>query len=439
MTSATSNTFLDQTLPAWQQQFDHLARRIARLLPRVEVRQQAKDYLKALLSPIERKNSWQVAEGVGHTTPYKVQHLLGRSRWDADAVRDEVRSYVVTHLGEQDGVLILDETGFLKKGDKSCGVARQYSGTAGKTENCQIGVFLCYASSKGQALIDRALYLPEGWTQDEPRCHKAKVPAGTRLVTKPKIGRQMLERAFAAAVPCRWVTADAVYGNDRSLQLWLQERGQAHVLAVTGQEMVYTGSGGHRVKALLSAIPEAAWQRLSCGAGAKGERLFEWAWLEVNQGQGPAWKAWLLVRRSLADPSERSAFRAFAPADTPLEALVQAAGRRWGIECAFEQAKGEVGLDQYEVRSWQGWHRHVTLAMAALAYLAVVRAGELDARAVREVVREWDATREATKGGPLFPGRKTGSTGSLGTFKQARGLSPSRPQDRLVSGRPASG
>ena len=396
----TTDVFLAQTLPDWQRAFDTLINRTGQHLPRLELRQQAKGYLQALLSPIERKNGWQMAEGLGHQTPYGLQHLLGRSHWNADRLRNEVRDYVAEHLGEQDGVLIIDENGFLKKGDKSVGVARQYSGTAGRIENCQIGVFLAYASSKGQALIDRALYLPKEWAEDSVRCQKAGVAEQVTFRTKPKMARQMLEQAFAAGVPARWVTADSVYGNDRSLQLWLQERGQAHVLAVTGQEMVTIGWQQYRVKDLLPTIAEDAWQRLSCGAGSKGERQFDWAWQEVNQGQGTDWKAWLLVRRSLSDPQEMTALRAFAPADTPLATLVRVAGRRWGIECCFEQAKGEVGLDQYEVRSWHGWHRHVTLSMAALAFLALVRCIE-------------------GKKGLTFPSKKAGS---LARFKQARGL-----------------
>ena len=396
----TADAFLDHTLPDWQRAFDTLTNRTGQHLPRVELREHAKAYLQALLSPIERKNGWQMAEGLGHQTPYKLQHLLGRSRWEADALRDEVRDYVAEHMGQEDGVLIVDETGFLKKGDKSAGVARQYSGTAGRIENCQIGVFLCYASSKGHALIDRALYLPKEWTQDKQRCRKVGIPEDVTLTTKPKIARQMLERAFAAGVPARWVTGDAVYGSDRSLQLWLQEQGRAHVLAVSGQEMVYVGWEGLRVKDLLPLIPAQAWQTISCGSGSKGAREFAWAWQEVNHGQGAAWKAWLLVRRSLSDPQQMSAFRAFAAADTPLEVLAGVAGRRWGIECCFEQAKGEVGLDQYEVRSWAGWHRHVTLSMAALALLSVVRA-------------------EEAKGGLQFPRKRAGS---LERFKQARGL-----------------
>ncbi len=392
------DAFLDETLPQWQRAFDTLTARVGKHLPRVELREQARDYLQALLSPIERKNGWQMAQGLGHQTPYRIQHLLGRSRWDADTLRDEVRHYVIEHLGEAEGVLILDETGFVKKGSHSAGVARQYSGTAARIENCQIGVFLAYASSRGHALIDRALYLPKEWTDDKERCGKAGIVEDVTLTTKPKMGRQLLQRAFAAGVPARWVTGDSVYGNDRSLQLWLQARGQCHVLAVTGQEMLYIGGKGWRVKDLLPRIPADGWQRLSCGAGSKGEREFAWAWQEVNQGHGDAWKRWLLVRRSLSDPQQMTAFRAFAPADTSLETLAAVAGRRWCIECCFEQAKGEVGLDQYEVRSWAGWHRHVTLSMAALAFLSVVRCAQ-------------------GKKGLLFPGKRARS---LERFKQAR-------------------
>lgn len=365
-------------IQSWEQDLAALAQRIAPRFARPDARHTAQEYLCALLSPVERKNGWQMAEQLGHTTPYRVQHLLGRAVWDADAVRDDLVRYAVEHLGDPEGVLVLDETGFLKKGSKSCGVARQYSGTAGRIENCQVGVFLTYATAKGYTFLDRQLYLPKEWTDDPIRCKAADVPEKVVFTTKPKIARQMLERAFEAGVPCRWVTADSVYGNDRSLQLWLQQQGMAHVLAVTGQESVWVGFQQYRVKALLPTVPEEAWQVLSCGEGSKGPRLYAWARLPLNHVQGSEWERWLLIRKSLSDPEERTGYIAFAPAGTPLERLVQVAGTRWTIECCFESAKGEVGLDEYEVRSWHGWHRHITLAMLAHACLTVLRAQEAE-------------------------------------------------------------
>ncbi len=389
------------TLASWQQQLDDLAQQIAPRFARPDARQSARDYLCALLSPVERKNGWQMAEQLGHPTPYKLQHLLGRAVWEADALRDDLVGYVVEHLGDPEAVLVIDETGFLKKGDKSCGVARQYSGTAGRIENCQIGVFLAYASRKGHTFLDRQLYLPKEWTDAPKRCRDAAVPEAVAFATKPKIARQMLERAFAAGVPCRWVTGDSVYGNDRSLQLWLQQQGVAHVLAVSGQESVWVGWQQYRVKELLPQVPEDAWHLLSAGAGSKGPRLYAWAWLPLNHAGGAEWERWLLVRKSLSDPEELTGYIAFAPTGTPLQKLVEVAGTRWTIECCFESAKGEVGLDEYEVRSWHGWHRHITLAMLAHAFLSVLRAQEA----------EFDL-----KKGRTVPGN------SLRAFKQSRGL-----------------
>jgi SRSO17 transposase len=389
------------TVHSWQQELEALTKRLAPYFTRSEARARMQAYLQGLLSPVQRKNGWQLAEWVGDTTPYGLQHLLGRAVWDAEAVRDELVGYVVENLGDPEGVLVLDETGFIKKGDKSCGVARQYSGTAGRIENCQVGVFLAYATAKGHTFVDRQLYLPKEWTEDKERLQEADVPQSVGFTTKPKIARKMLERAFAAGVPCRWVTADSVYGNDRSLQLWLQQQGKAHVLAVTGQESVWVGFHQHRVKTLLAQVPENAWQIESCGQGSKGPRQYAWARLALNHAYGAQWERWLLVRKSLSEPEEMTGYIAFAPAGTPIETLVQVAGTRWTIECSFESAKGEVGLDEYEVRSWHGWHRHITLAMLAHAFLSVLRAqeGELDLKKGRQI-----------------PGN------SLRAFKQARGL-----------------
>ncbi len=390
-----------ETVHSWIEELEALTKRLAPHFTRSEARARMQAYLQGLLSPIHRKNGWQLAEWVGDQTPYAIQHLLGRAIWDAEALRDELIGYVVEHLGDPDGVLVLDETGFVKKGDKSCGVARQYSGTAGRIENCQIGVFLAYATARGHTFLDRQLYLPKEWTEDKERLQEADVPESVRFTTKPKIAKQMLERAFAAGVPCRWVTADSVYGNDRSLQLWLQQQGVAHVLAVTGQESVWVGFHQHRVKSLLPKIPEDAWQLESAGQGSKGERLYAWARLPLNHAYGAQWERWLLVRKSLSEPEEMTGYIAFAPAGTPLATLVQVAGTRSTIECSFESAKGEVGLDEYEVRSWHGWHRHISLAMLAHAFLSVLRAQEGDID---------------LKKGTKRPGN------SLRAFKQARGL-----------------
>jgi SRSO17 transposase len=291
-------------------------------------------------------------------------------RWDADQVRDDLRAYVVAQLGDADAVLVLDETGFVKKGTKSVGVQRQYSGTAGRIENCQIGVFLGYASRHGHALIDRALYLPEVWANDLARRRAAGVPEDTVFATKPQLGRQMLARAFAAGVPCRWVTGDSVYGADYALRRSIERNGRGYVLAVTRTQRL----GFKTVADWLEDVPAGAWQRLSVGEGAKGPRLYDWVhlpcgWLAAPEG----WQKGLLIRRKLAQPEAFSFFLTLAPEAAGLSDLVRVAGTRWTIEASFEAAKGEVGLDQYEVRSWTGWHRHITLAMLAHAYLAVLR------------------------------------------------------------------
>src|SRR5262245_40703518 len=377
------------------------------LLPhfaRREARRHAWAYLRGLLSPVERKNGWQLAEVNGDATPYGLQHLLGRAQWNADAVRDDLRTYLVQYLGDPGAVLVLDETGFLKKGQRSVGVARQYSGTAGRVENCQIGVFLAYASVRGHALLDRALYLPKDWTDDQARCAHAGVPTEQRFATKPQLARQMLQRAFDAGVPAAWVSSDSVYGDDRRLRVWLEEQDQAYVMAVSGKEYVWRHGRQHQVKSLLAALVPEGWSRLSAGEGAKGPRWYDWMWLSLAAPGQPAWRRWLLVRRSLSDPTELTAYVVFAPHVTPRATMVQVAGSRWTIEQCFEEAKGAVGLDHYEVRSWTGWHRHITLALWAYALLTVLRADQLP-------------TQEAPKKTlvQLAPS-------SLTAFKAARGL-----------------
>jgi SRSO17 transposase len=325
-------------------------------------------YLRGLLAPVGRKSGWQLAEAAGDRTPDGMQDFLSRMRWDADAVRDDLRAYVVEHLGDPGAVLVLDETGFVKKGAKSVGVQRQYSGTAGRVENCQIGVFLGYASPKGHALIDRALYLPEGWAGDAGRRAGAGVPQEIASTTKPKLGAAMLERALDAGMPCAWVAGDSVYGADRALRRRIEARRRGYVLAVTSGQRL----GGRRVDDRAAEVPREGWRRLSAGEGAKGPRLYDWAFLPYRGGAPPGWGPGLLVRRKLDEPDELAFHLTLAPGGTDLAALVRVAATRWTIEACFEAAKGEVGLDEYEVRSWTGWHRHVTLAMLAHAYLAVV-------------------------------------------------------------------
>ena len=360
---------------SWAQGLEELARRIAPRFSRSEPRRHALAYLQGLLARLERKNGWQLAEAAGDATPDGVQDFLSRMRWDAEAVRDDLRAYVVEHLGEPDAVLVLDETGFLKKGEKSAGVQRQYSGTAGRIENCQIGVFLGYASRHGRALIDRALYLPERWTSDPARCAAAGVPEGLALITKPKLGLAMLDCALAAGVPFAWVTGDSVYGADHRIRRRLEAHQRGYVLAVTsGQRLGFVP-----VQDWLAEVPPDGWRRLSAGDGAKGPRLYDWAYLPYR-GAAPGWRMGLLIRRSTAKPDDRTYYLTHAPEGTPLAQLVRVAGTRWAVESCFEAAKGEVGLDDYEVRSWTGWHRHITLAMLAQAYLAVLRKAALGGR-----------------------------------------------------------
>jgi SRSO17 transposase len=354
----------------WAEELEELGARIAPRFGRAEPRRRALAYVRGLLAPLERKNGWQLAEAAGDASPDGVQDFLARARWDAEAVRDDLRAYVVEHLGAPDAVLVLDETGFVKKGSKSCGVQRQYSGTAGRIENCQIGVFLAYASRQGHALIDRALYLPERWAADRARRAQAGVPPeGIAFATKPKLGRALLARAFAAGVPCAFVVGDSVYGSDYGLRRFIEKHGRGYVMAVTSAQRL----GLKPVEDWLEDVPADDWQRLSAGDGAKGPRLYDWAYLPYRSDTAPGWKKGLLIRRKIAKPDELTFYLTLAPEATALAELVRVAGTRWTVEACFEAAKGEVGLDEYEVRSWTGWHRHITLAMLAHAYLAVLR------------------------------------------------------------------
>jgi SRSO17 transposase len=357
----------------WAEELAAVAEQIGRHFPRVQPRQRALGYLRGLLSDVERKNGWQLAEFLGEPTPDGVQHLLARAEWDAEAVRDELIRYVSDTLGHPDGVLVVDETGFLKKGTKSVGVARQYSGTAGRIENCQIGVFLGYATPHGRALLDRALYLPQEWTDNRKRCREAGVPPEVRFATKLVLARRMIERALAAGVAARWVTADSIYGSDYAFRSALEERGLGYVVGVRTDFTVRIGLRQYRAKTLLDSVPATAWRRLSCGAGAKGPRLYDWAVTLTNSLEPQKYARWLLIRRRVSDPTEVAYFACGGPPEMTLEDLVRIAGARWSIEECFELAKGDCGLDEYEVRGWRGWHRHTALSLFALAVVAVIR------------------------------------------------------------------
>ena len=364
------------TVGGWAADFDGLLERVGPCFARRDLRSRAGGYVRGLLGRVERKNGWQVAEYLGDETPYGVQRLLGRARWDPDAVRDEVRRYAADHLlapGEG-GVLVVDETGFLKKGDKSAGVQRQYSGTAGRIENCQVGVFLALAGSRGRTLVDRELYLPESWCGDRARRTAAGVPEAVTFATKPALALRMLDRAFAAGLRPAWVLADEVYGNDPKFRRHLEARGQPFVVAVGSHQRLWADLTQRRVDRIADELPAAAWRRVSVGDGSKGPRAYDWAAGRLGGERPHGLTRWVLVRRSVADPADRAYYLCLAPPDTTGEALAVAAGMRWSIESCFEAAKQETGLDQYEVRSWAGWHRHVTLSMLALAFLAAVRA-----------------------------------------------------------------
>ncbi len=361
----------------WAEGIERIHGCIAGRFHRSEPRRRALEYLKGLISPVERKNGWQLAEQAGDATPDGVQRLLYNYRWDANLVRDDLVGYVVEHLGDADAVVVVDETGFLKKGNKSVGVQRQYSGTAGRIENCQVGVFLAYAGAKGRTLLDRELYLPQVWAEDGERRREAGVPEDAVFRTKGQLAQVMLERAVESDVPFGWFTGDEVYGSDRKLRLWLERQGVAHVLAIKTNERLWAWAekGPLQVRAdrLASQVEESEWIRRSAGDGTKGPRIYDWTAVEIRPLREPGKGHWLLARRSIANPGELAYYVCFGPAETALEELVRVAGTRWAIEECFEEAKGQVGLDQYEVRKWDGWYRHITLAMLAHAYLAVVR------------------------------------------------------------------
>jgi SRSO17 transposase len=365
------------SLLSWEADLAALKARLGVVFGRREPREAAFDYLDGLLSGIERKTGWQLAERAGDDRPWRIQNVLGRDRWDAEAMGALVQTEVVSGLGDPAGVLVVDETGFVKKGEHSVGVARQYSGTAGRIENCQVGVFLAYASRFGQALIDRRLYLPESWASDRERRAKTYVPENIEFATKPTIAREMIAKALDAGVPCAFVLGDALYGSDKRLRVMLEERDQPYVLAVRSNETVMLATAPFHsttTEAVANARSAGDWVCHAAGEGAKGPRLYDWTRVRLFRLQQPPWEHWLLIRKSRRDPKQRAYYIVFAPIETSLAELAGVAGLRWTIEECFERAKDDLGLDHCEARSWTGWHRHMTLCMAALAFLSKLSA-----------------------------------------------------------------
>jgi SRSO17 transposase len=341
---------------------------------RVEPRRRARAFVLGLLSELPRKNCWTIAGHAGDATPDGMQHLLARARWDADGVRDDLRGYVTAQLDDPDAVLVVDETGDLKKGTGTAGVQRQYTGTAGRIENAQVAAYLGYAARAGHALIDRELYLPRSWTGDPARCRAAGIPADVRFATKPQLARRMIERAVTAGVPFAWAAADEAYGDNGPLRSWLEDSQIRYVLAVSCDHRVPAGAG-HVIRAdkIAARLPRRAWQRLPAGAGAKGYRYHDWAWISISDAR-PGHR-WLLIRRT-PRTGELAFYRCYAPRWAPLATLVKVAGRRWTVEENFQAGKGLTGLDEHQVRRWTSWYRWATLAMLAAAFLTVAAATE---------------------------------------------------------------
>lgn len=351
---------------------------LAPIFPRVETRRSAEAFIDGVLSGIERKTGWMLAEQAGLERPYRIQSLLGRSSWDCDRLCTFIRDQAVDALGNN-GVLVIDETGFVKKGDRSVGVARQYSGTAGRIENCQIGVFLAYASRYGQTLIDRQLYLPKAWAEGTERRARAGVPDDITFATKPAIAREMIVKALDSGLQCAFVLADSVYGSDYTLRRMLEERGQPYVLAVrSNQHLRFLEADWGLIQTdpatIAAELPKKAWTALSAGEGAKGPRLYHWARVSLGWTTPEGFERWLLMRRSLRNRDDIAYYFAFVREGTSLADMAGAAGLRWTIEECFLRAKDDLGLDHCEARSWHGWHRHMALVMAAALFLAQIAA-----------------------------------------------------------------
>jgi SRSO17 transposase len=357
---------VDDRLERWRAGFEDMFALVAGRFAQVESRRRARMYVLGLLSGAERKNSWTLAEAAGDLTPDGMQRLLNFYSWDADAVRDDLRGYVLDQLGDPSGVMVADETGFVKKGTKSAGVQRQYSGTAGRIENCQLGVFLTYASSKGRALIDRELYLPASWTADPDRCLEAGIGEEVEFATKPELTQRMLARARNAGAVFGWFTADEAYGDNPGLRAWLQDQDINYVMVISCDQRFSTPTGRIRADELAALAPQRGWQRLSAGIGSKGQRLYDWLLLDPGTDTHQ-----LLVRRSISKPTELAYYIVHTSTPVPLAELVRVAGSRWAVEETFQFTKNETGLDHYQVRKYHAWYRHITLSMLAAAFLTI--------------------------------------------------------------------
>jgi SRSO17 transposase len=363
----------------WQTEFSAVLDRITPRFARCESLRHAGELMAGMVSGLDRKNCWTIAEHRGASTPDGLQHLLTRAKWDTDGVRDDLRDYVVDAFGDPGATLIIDETGDIKKGAHSAGVQRQYTGTAGRIENSQVAVYLTYAAPRGHALIDRALYLPRSWTEDPDRCADAGIPEKKRaFATKPALARALISRAIETKAPAAWVAGDEVYGADPKLRSAIRGHGLGYVLAVAANRRVSTPAGRIRADRLPAILPKRAWQKHSAGTGSHGHRYYSWAWIALlAEDDTDTGYHHLLIRRNDAT-GELAYLRCYSPRPVALHTLVTVAGQRWRIEESFQTAKGLTGLDQHQVRRWTSWHRWTTLAMLAHAFLAVATATERD-------------------------------------------------------------
>lgn len=367
---------MDIDLSHWGPGFDAYMAAYAGRFPRIEPRRRASSYVRGLLSELERKNGWTLAEGAGDETPDGMQRLLNASPWDDAGVRDDLRTLITEAIGDKEhAILVVDETGFLKKGKKSAGVARMYTGTAGKTENCQIGVFLAYTSPAGHALIDGELYLPATWTNDPDRCAAAGIPDGVEFSTKYQLAQRMIERARAADTPFAWVTADEVYGQARPLRDYLEREEISYVMAVRRTEQITITTKTSTAEAVIGG-PEIKWRRMSAGDGTKGPRLSYWSTIEMANDENTQGHRYILARRGIDDPSDLAYYFCYSNSETTLEELVLVAASRWTVEECFQTGKNEAGLDHYQVRNYTAWYRHMTLSMIALAFLTIIKHAE---------------------------------------------------------------
>ncbi len=392
-----------EQMEQWAREFEDFHARFAHLFARREPREELRQYLRGLLARVARKNCWQMAEAVGDGDPQPMQRLLYSARWEADEARDELQRFIVEQFEDERGIGVVDETGFLKKGTKSVGVKRQYSGTAGKIDNCQVGVFLSYFNGRSYAFLDRRLYLPEEWCTDWERRRGAQVPDDVVFKTKPQLALEMLKHAWSQGVPMAWVAGDEVYGDAPYLRDGIAGAGKKYVLAVSSTTPVWRdrppveepGKGplgrprekprladgappAETVAAVVAALPEGAWKRLTGSEGEKGPRTYDWAAVPIVESRNglPGPEGWLLARRSVLDPTDLAYYLSNAAQETALVTLAEIASARWSIETTIEEAKGETGLDEYEVRYWHSWHRHITLSMMAHAWLASIRQAE---------------------------------------------------------------